>query len=128
MPEVLQVLSNLATLLFVITSMLALGLSLTIEQIIAPLKNTRFVLMTLLANFILVPILGYLLTVVLNLDQSLATGLILVSVVSGAPFLPKLALIAKGDAATAVGLMVLLMVVTIIVFLVSLWYKYGCIT
>lgn len=39
MSEILQVLASLSVLLFVITSMLALGLSLTIKQIIAPFNS-----------------------------------------------------------------------------------------
>jgi hypothetical protein len=41
-------------------------------------------------------------------------GLILLATAAGAPFLPKLAEVAKGNIAFGVGLMVLLMVVTII--------------
>ena len=40
-------------------------------------------------------------------------GLLLLGMAGGAPFLPKLAQIAKGDLAFAVGLMVLLMVITV---------------
>lgn len=114
MSEILATLTNLFLLTFVMTSMLAMGLSLTTKQIVAPLKNVRLVLLVLLANFVLVPILGIALARVFQLETDLATGLILVSVVAGAPFLPKLAEAAKGDAALSVGLMVLLMVVTII--------------
>jgi BASS family bile acid:Na+ symporter len=114
MSEVLQVIMNLSVLVFVITSMLAMGLSLTVKQIIQPLRNTRLVVLALVANFILVPILAYLIVLVIPLDQGLATGLILLATAAGAPFLPKLAQAAKGNMAFGVGLMVLLMVVTII--------------
>ena len=40
-------------------------------------------------------------------------GLLLLGTAAGAPFLPKLAQIAKGNLAFGVGLMVLLMVVTV---------------
>ena len=46
---------TLGVLVFVITSMLGMGFSLTIPQIVAPLRNTRLVLMSLAANFIIVP-------------------------------------------------------------------------
>jgi predicted Na+-dependent transporter len=49
--------------------MLAMGLSLTVKQIMDPLRNTRLVLLALLANFILVPALAYLITVVIRLDD-----------------------------------------------------------
>jgi BASS family bile acid:Na+ symporter len=35
--------------------MVAMGLSLTVPQIIAPLRNVRLVILALLANFMLVP-------------------------------------------------------------------------
>ena len=36
-----------------------MGLSLTVPQILQPLKNVRLVLLALLANFVLVPLLAY---------------------------------------------------------------------
>ena len=114
MSEILAVIMNLSVLVFVITSMLAMGLNLTVKQIVEPLRNTRLVILALIANFILVPILAYLIISVIPLEQGLATGLILMATAAGAPFLPKLAQAAKGNLAFAVGLMVLLMVVTII--------------
>ena len=114
MTEILEALAQLAVLVFVIASMFSLGLSLTMKQIIDPLRNARMVILALVANFILVPILAYGLALVFNLDDSLRTGLILLSTAAGAPFLPKLVDVAKGNIAFSVGLMVLLMVVTII--------------
>ena len=114
MSEILLTLTNLFLLTFVISSMLAMGLSLTTKQIVTPLKNVKLVLLALFANFVVVPILGIALTKVFQLETDLATGLILVSVVAGAPILPKMAQVAKGDAAFSVGLMVLLLIGTII--------------
>jgi BASS family bile acid:Na+ symporter len=45
----------------------------------------------------LVPILVYLITLLLPLDEPLRIGLILLSTAAGAPFLPKLAEVAKGN-------------------------------
>src|SRR5436305_11075623 len=100
-------------LVFVVSSMLAMGLGLTGGEIIAPLRNVRRVIMSLLANFVLVPLLALALAALLQLDQPLGIGLLLLGAAAGAPFLPKLAQLAKGNLAFAVGLMVLLMVVTV---------------
>jgi BASS family bile acid:Na+ symporter len=113
MKDAIQVLADLSTLVFVVSSMLSLGLSLTLRQILNPLRNPGFVVRVLLANFVLVPLVAYLLKTVMPLDPSLAIGLILLSTAAGAPFLPKLAQVAKGDVPLSVGLMVLLMVVTV---------------
>ena len=77
MSEILQVIMQLSVLVFVIASMLSMGLSLTIKQIVAPLRNARLVILALVANFILVPLLAYLILLVIKLDEGLATGLIL---------------------------------------------------
>jgi BASS family bile acid:Na+ symporter len=114
MTEILETLAGLSLLVFVIGSMASMGLSLKMKQIIAPLKNIKLVVLALVVNFILVPILAYLITLVLPLDESLRIGLILLSTAAGAPFLPKLAEVAKANIAFSVGLMVLLMIVTII--------------
>jgi len=111
--EIVTTIASLALNLFVITSMLAMGMSLTVKQIIDPLRNVRMVVLVLLGNFLLVPALAWGLTAVLPMGQPQATALILVGACAGAPFLPKLAQMAKGSLALSVGLMVLLMVVTI---------------
>jgi BASS family bile acid:Na+ symporter len=106
-------LGTLSTHVFIITSMLGLGFSLTIPQIIASLKNKRLVLLALVANFILVPFLVLLIARFLPLSEGLKIGLILTGMAAGAPFLPKLVQVAKGDMAFTAGLMVLLMVVSV---------------
>ena len=112
--EFFVALAQLAGLLFVVSSMVAMGLSLTITQIVTPLRNVRRVLLALLANFVLVPLLVAVLIRLIPLAQPLQIALILLATAAGAPFLPKLVQVAKGDVAFGVGLMVLLMVVTII--------------
>ena len=114
MTEFLELLAALSVLVFVIGSMASMGLSLQMAQIIAPLKNLRLVILALVANFILVPLLAVVITLVIPLDEPIRIGLILLATAAGAPFLPKLAEAAKGGTAFSVGLMVLLMVVTII--------------
>ena len=111
--ELLTVIAQVSGLLFIVTSMLAMGMSLTMPQIVGPLKNPRLVILALAANFVLVPLWAYLITVVLPLDQPLQIGLIVLATAAGAPFLPKLVQGAKGNIAFGVGLMVLLMVVTV---------------
>ena len=114
MAEIMETLSVLSLLVFVIGSMASMGLSLKMKQIIEPLKNARLVALALVVNFVLVPVVAFLITLVLPLDESLRIGLILLATAAGAPFLPKLAEVAKGNVAFSVGLMVLLMVVKIV--------------
>lgn len=99
--------------IFVVSSMLAVGLGLTVGQIIAPLRSARLVALSLLANFVIMPAVALGLARLLRLDEPFGVGLLLLGVAAGAPFLPKLAQAAKGNIAFSVGLMVLLMVVTV---------------
>ncbi len=105
--------AGISGLLFVVTSMLAMSLSLSVQQMTQPLKNARLVILALLGNFVLVPLLAYAIIKVIPLDQSLQIGVILLGTAAGAPFIPKLVQGAKGNVAYAVGLMFLIMVVTI---------------
>lgn len=98
---------------FVLSSMLSMGLSLTIAQILAPLRNYRLIILALLANFVLMPLAAFGIARLLRLDEPLGIALLLLGTASGAPFLPLLARISKGNLAFSVGLMVLLMVVTV---------------
>ena len=111
--EVLEKLVPIATLLFVVSSMVAMGLGLTVAQVTAPLRSVRLVSLSLIANFVLLPAGAVLLARVLRLDEPFEVGLLLLGVAAGAPFLPKLTQIARGNLAFAVALMVLLMVITV---------------
>ena len=111
--EILSKAVPIAMLAFVVSSMLSMGLSLTVGQVLAPLRNYKLVVFALLANFVLMPLAAFSIARVLRLDQPLGIALLLLGTASGAPFLPLLARISKGNLAFSVGLMVLLMVVTV---------------
>src|SRR6266576_4611033 len=111
--EILHKLTSVAMLTFVLSSMLAMGLSLRISEIIHPLRSPRLVALSLVANFIVMPMAALALAKLLLLQQPFGVGLLVLGSAAGAPFLPKLAQIAKGNLAFAVGLMVMLMVITV---------------
>src|SRR5215469_5662815 len=111
--EILSKIVPIAMLTFVVSSMLSMGLSLTVAQILAPLRNYRLIVLALLANFVLMPFAAFGIARLLRLDERLGVAFLLLGTASGAPFLPLLARISKGNLAFSVGLMVLLMVVTV---------------
>lgn len=111
--ELLSKVATVAMLSFVVSSMLAQGAGLTISQIFEPLRNPRIVVLALLANFVLMPLGAFALAKLLWLDEPFGIALLLLGCAAGAPFLPKLAELAKGNLAFAVGVMVMLMVVTV---------------
>ena len=112
--DVLTTVTQVGVLGFVVTSMVAMGLSLTVDRIIEPLRDLRTVLLLLAANFVVVPLIAVALARLLPVGQATGTALVIYGCCAGAPFLPKLAQMAKGDVALAVGTMVLLMVVTVL--------------
>jgi BASS family bile acid:Na+ symporter len=111
--EILSVMTQVGMLLFVVGGMAAMGLGLTVSRIATPLRDGRMVVLLLLANFVVVPAVAIAAARLLPMDKDSATAVVLIGCVAGAPFLPKLAQLAKADVALAVGSMVLLMVVTV---------------
>ena len=103
-----------AILVLVVTSMTAVGTSYSVTRIIAPLRDARLVLVTLLANFVLVPLASLGLAAALRLDEPLAEGLLLLGMASGAPLIPNLVGLAKGSLPLAVGIMILLTAGTLV--------------
>src|SRR3954469_25292879 len=104
---------SISMIVFVVSSMLGMGLGLRVSEIVAPLRNWRLVVLALVANFVVMPFAALALARILRLDQSMGIGLLLLGVAGGAPFLPKLAQMARGNLAFAVELMVMLMVTTV---------------
>jgi bile acid:Na+ symporter, BASS family len=112
--EFLDKLSQVSVLVFVVTSMATAGLSLRVRQLVEPLRRVRLVVLAVVANFVVVPLAAYGLTELIPLHRPYAIGLLLLGGAAGAPFLPKLVEVAKGDLAFSVALMLLLTVGTII--------------
>jgi BASS family bile acid:Na+ symporter len=109
MNELLLSISRWALLTFLMASMLELGLSLTLAQVLAPLKNMRLIACSIVANFLVGPLLALGVGKAMRLEKPFAVGLLL-ALAPGAPFIPKVMQIARGNLAFATGLMVLLMV------------------
>jgi bile acid:Na+ symporter, BASS family len=103
-----------SVLTFLVSSMLELGLSLTLAQVLAPLRNVRLITLAIVANFLIVPLLALGVAKAMRLEEPFATGLLLLGLAPGAPFIPKVVQIARGHLAFATGLMVLLVVGTAI--------------
>ena len=114
MDEFLEIVSKIAVLVFVVSCMSSAGLGLSVRDIVPPLSRTRLVISAIVANFSIAPILAYSLTQLLALDRAYAIGLLLLGGAAGAPFLPKLAELARGDFAFSVGLMLLLMIGSVV--------------
>jgi predicted Na+-dependent transporter len=65
-----------AKIAFLVSSMLAAGLSLTPRAILAPLRNLGLVLVALALNFVAAPFFALVLSIVIPLERPHAIGLI----------------------------------------------------
>lgn len=108
MGELLHTLQGIAVLVFLVGSMLGMGLNLTPQAITTPLKDGKLVLLSLVLNFVVAPVFAWLLTAVFPLDRGYAIGLLLLGGAAGAPFIPKLVETARGDLTLAIAVMTLL--------------------
>lgn len=111
---VLSDLLNVAVLVFAVSSMLSVGLTYTLGQIVEPLRNVRLVGVGLLANFVVVPLWALLIVRMLSLDDPYEVGIMLVASAAGAAFLVKLVQLSDGDVAFSASLLVLLLPATVI--------------
>ena len=113
MDVILQQFANLSVLIYIVTTMLSMGLKFFPKQFLEPLKDKSLILKSLAANFLLLPIITYIILQVIPLGQGLAIGLILMAAGAGSPFMLKLIQFMKADIAFAVGLMLILSIVTL---------------
>jgi BASS family bile acid:Na+ symporter len=105
----LQRLADLSILVFVVSSMLAMGMSQRFASVIAPLRRPLPVVLALVVNFALSPLLALALSRIIPLQPAHAAGLLLLSAAAGAPFLPRLAEFCGGNLPYSLALMLLLM-------------------
>jgi len=104
----------IATYVFILTSMLHTGLMVTIGDLVAPLHNRRLLILSLFANFIIVPLIAITLILLIPMNPQLAAGLLLVSIAAGAPSTAKVAQITRGNVAQAVSLTIIMTIITIV--------------
>ncbi|MEM9954453.1 MAG: bile acid:sodium symporter [Chloroflexota bacterium] len=110
----IQILSNVLILVFVVTSMFELGLGLTIREIMIPMKRVGLVTKVIIANFVVAPLGAFAIARVMQVDQQFAIGLFILGVAAGSPFAAKFSKIAKGDMAFVTGMMAILQLGTIV--------------
>ena len=112
--DVLTAVVRVCLLVWVVSTLLRMGLQLRVREVLEPLRNAPLVASALVANFVLVPLLGYLVLRILPLKEGFRVGIALTAVCAGAPFLPTLSELSRGNRAWAAALMLLLTLGTII--------------
>src|SRR5512145_2521086 len=99
---------------FVISTMLNVGLTQKPSAIAEHLKNWPFVIKMLLANFVFAPLLMIVALYFAPFDPALKAGLLIFSLGAGAPLLIKLTQTAQHEVALGAAVMMLLTVVTVV--------------
>jgi predicted Na+-dependent transporter len=112
--DALQLLAKGTVVLFVVSSMLSIGLAARWTEIIAPMRRPSWILRALVANFVLAPVVALAVVSVLPLEPGYEQGLLLLAFAAGVPLLPKLAEAGRADVASATPLMVILMAVSVV--------------
>ena len=114
MANLLSLIGYFGVIIFIITSMLVMGLNVTLHDLLSPLRNRKLMLLSLLANFVVVPLFAFILIYIFPISAGFAMGLILVSIAAGAPSTPKVAEFTGGNIAYAVSLTLLMTILTIV--------------
>ena len=106
---------KLAVVVFLAGFMLRAGLQCAFAELREAFQSPMRLLRIFAANFVVVPILGVIVVRLFQLDIYVATGILLMAISPGVPFLPLIAGTKKGGSAgLATGLAVILPAVSII--------------
>lgn len=73
-------------ILFLVTVMMSIGLELTIGECLSVLRNRRLLVSALVANFVVVPLLGVLIATILPMPRDIEVGFLLLAAAPGALF------------------------------------------
>lgn len=103
---------NFVLPIFVFLTMFNVGLTQTLKDFAQHFSEWKFYLRMLLVNFIVSPLVMWLLLQLFSLSRPLEIGLIIFSMAAGAPFLIKLTQYSEHDVALGATLMVVLVLAT----------------
>jgi BASS family bile acid:Na+ symporter len=101
-------------LIYVISGMLALGLSQTVRQIIEPLKNVRITISVIVASYVILPVLATVIARLFGLDPAMRYGLVLLAMAAGAEAGPIFTAKSNANVSLAGGILAMSIVITIV--------------
>jgi bile acid:Na+ symporter, BASS family len=107
---------NLVLVAFIGATMLAAGLGTRVADLVSVLRRGSLLALVLVANLVVVPLLGWGVAALLGLSTAATIALILVAASPGAPFGAKVAMIQRGDVLTGSTLQVLLAAIGSVTF------------
>lgn len=101
-------------LIYVVSGMLALGLSQTVRQILDPLCNIRITISAIVASYIILPLIAASIARLFGLDPSLRYGLVLLAMAAGAEVGPIFTAKSNANVGLSAGILVMSICITII--------------
>ncbi|HTC30658.1 MAG TPA: hypothetical protein VK702_07985 [Candidatus Acidoferrum sp.] len=111
---------KLAVAIFLIAFMFIAGLQCDYRDLLTALSGRARMARILIANFIVVPLLAVIVVRLFALDDFIATGILLMAIAPGVPFLPMIAGAKKGGSAgLATGLAVVLPAISVVTVLIT---------
>jgi BASS family bile acid:Na+ symporter len=113
MQKYLDPLSHFLTLLFLISTMLSIGLRVTVLDLRLALSDRRLLLRALIVNFVLVPVLGALLVRALPLSTNVSVALLLLAASAGGPNAIQFTSKVAGGLAQAAALLFILTLLSV---------------
>ncbi|GAA2354582.1 hypothetical protein Cme02nite_47700 [Catellatospora methionotrophica] len=114
--DTLQLLLNAVTVIFISATMFAAGLGATLPALRSAFTDVPLLVLVLVANLVVVPLLGWGLAALFSLAAAPAVALILLACSPGGPFGAKLGMIQRGDVTTGAAMQVLLAAVGSVTF------------
>ena len=110
---------------FVVVYMVSVTMETTRGEIITALNDRRRMGLALLANLVIVPILGFILVRLFDLRPELRIGLMMLAVSPGGLFALQFARVSKGNRVFAVALLIILSILAILITpVLAYWFFY----
>ena len=109
-----MLLFKISLAIFMMGSLLEMGLRLSLPDALRGLRSVRFVAYTLVWSFAICPALAYAITLVVPLEPTYAIGLVLLGMAPCAPFVPILVDKAEGDLGSTAAFMLLVSAGTVV--------------
>lgn len=117
--DVMSALLNSVLVVFVVMTMVSAGLRTEVSALVGVFRNGLLVALVLVANLVVVPLLGLAVGLLFALSTPSVIALVLVASSPGAPFGAKMAMIQKGDVVTGSVLQVVLAAIGSLTFPVT---------
>ncbi len=114
MNEFLSHALNPVILIYVVSAMLALGLSQTVRQIFEPLRNIRITISAVVASYLILPLIAASISRLFGLEVGLRYGLVLMAMAAAAEVGPLLTATSNANIRLSGGILVMSIVITII--------------